>query len=87
MPRVALLIDAPPDASHRVASEASLAHAMHAAGVAINVEVLPTSTLASRDIADFQGVFVGPGSPYDEPEAVLDWIREARERGIPLVGT
>ncbi|MDQ3981132.1 MAG: hypothetical protein M3271_00450 [Actinomycetota bacterium] len=40
----------------------------------------------SRD-GGWSGVFIGPGSPYRDTGAVLDVIRDARERGISLVGT
>jgi CTP synthase (UTP-ammonia lyase) len=33
------------------------------------------------------GVFVAPASPYRSMEGALTAIRQARERGVPLVGT
>lgn len=86
-PRVALLVDGAPGAVHRDVTLAGLEHAIVSQGAAIQVEVVPTGSLSDRLITDFAGVFVGPGSPYDDPETVIDWIREARERGVPLVGT
>lgn len=38
-------------------------------------------------VEDLDGVWIGPGSPYRDDEAVLGAIRTAREQGIPLVGT
>ena len=36
---------------------------------------------------EFGGFFIAPASPYRDMGAVLDVIRYARERGVPLVGT
>ena len=33
------------------------------------------------------GVFIGPGSPYDDETAVWEIVGNARQRGVPLVGT
>jgi CTP synthase (UTP-ammonia lyase) len=87
MATVALLIDAPAGRANRDLTEAALAHSAAAAGIDVVVEGLHTATLGALDMADFDGVLVGPGSPYEDPAAVIDWIRTARERGVPLVGT
>jgi CTP synthase (UTP-ammonia lyase) len=39
------------------------------------------------EIARLQGLVIAPASPYRDMEAVIDVIRDARERGVPLVGT
>jgi len=39
------------------------------------------------EVESAAGILVAPGSPYRDMEAVLDVIRFARERGVPLVGT
>jgi CTP synthase (UTP-ammonia lyase) len=85
--RIALLIDSPPGHANRDRSDAAIGHA--AAAIEGDVELVPvhTSTLADRRLDDYQGVFVGPGSPYQDPGTVIDWIRDARECGVPLVGT
>jgi CTP synthase (UTP-ammonia lyase) len=38
-------------------------------------------------LAAFDGVWIGPGSPYRSMDGALEAIRFARERGVPLVGT
>jgi CTP synthase (UTP-ammonia lyase) len=38
-------------------------------------------------VRDPDGVFVGPGSPYDDMEAVIALIRRCREEGIPTIAT
>ncbi len=38
-------------------------------------------------LAAFDGLWIGPGSPYRSMAGALAAIRHARERGVPLVGT
>ena len=40
-----------------------------------------------REQGGVGGFLIAPASPYRDMEAVLDVIRLARERGVPLVGT
>ena len=40
-----------------------------------------------KALAEFQGIWIGPGSPYASIEGALSAIRAAREHGIPLLGT
>jgi CTP synthase len=44
------------------------------------------SDVAGR-LVGFSGIFVGPASPYRSMDGALGAIRQARERGVPLVGT
>ena len=70
------------------ATIAALDHASQSLGVQPTVRVVPTDTIDSLVIANpGAAVVVGPGSPYRNPEGVLEVIRSARENGIPLVGT
>lgn len=84
---IAVIMDLPPQHAYHQATLAALAHA---AGVvrATRSIVVPTDTIHRRT-ADALGdaVVIGPGSPYRDPEAALDVIGSARERGVPLVGT
>jgi CTP synthase (UTP-ammonia lyase) len=86
MLRVAVLIDLPPGQAYHVATLEAIEHASRALGVAVESRVLRTNTIPG-DLDDYAAIIVGPGSPYDDPEAVHAAIRTARERGIPLVGT
>lgn len=85
---VAVLMDLRPDEPYHQATLAALAHAGAVRRCALRAIVVPTDVIGGRD-ADALGdaVVVGPGSPYREAEAVIDVIRSARERGVPLVGT
>ena len=92
-PVINLLIDLDPARGYGGATVDALTHAAAAAGSKVEVRVVPTATIGSRlaggDVPGCtgDGVVVGPGSPYRDPDAVLAVIRVARERGVPLVGT
>ena len=45
---------------------------------------IPDPTVLSRD---YDGLWITPGSPYANDEAVYDVIRWAREHNVPLLGT
>ncbi len=84
---IALLMDLPPQHAYHRATLAAIAHA--AATVSgVRAVVVPTDTIGGRSADGLgDGVVVGPGSPYREPDAALDVIGSAREGGVPLVGT
>src|SRR5690349_5880634 len=39
------------------------------------------------DLQAFDGIWVVPGSPYSDPDKVVNAVRTAREREIPFLGT
>lgn len=41
----------------------------------------------SHDVTDAGGVWIAPGTPYRDRDAVLAVIRSARERGQPILGS
>lgn len=84
---IAVLMDLPPERPYHQATLAAVAHAA-VGGCDARTVLVPTDSIGGRT-ADALGdaVVVGPGSPYRDAEAVLDVIRSARERGVPLVGT
>ena len=41
----------------------------------------------AEDLTGFDGIWVVPGSPYADPEKVVDAVRTAREHEIPFLGT
>ena len=85
---ISLLIDLPPAHRYHAATVAAIDHASKMLEVRVDVRVVPTDTIDAELIADpGSAVLVGPGSPYRNPEAVLEIVRNAREKGIPLVGT
>ncbi|MGI9603324.1 MAG: hypothetical protein ACR2QE_15670 [Acidimicrobiales bacterium] len=71
----------------RERASATLAAIEHA-GPGTEVTLVATAEIASDELPDrFDGVVIGPGSPYQRMDLVLEAIRTARERGVPLVGT
>lgn len=85
--RISVLLDSPPSAPYHRATLAALDHALgDAADVTVRVVRTPMIDEAFlRDPGD--GVWIGPGSPYDEPMAADELIRTARQRGLPLLAT
>lgn len=49
--------------------------------------VASTAIESSDDVAGFDGIWVVPGSPYDNMDGVLTAIQTARTQEIPLFGT
>jgi CTP synthase (UTP-ammonia lyase) len=41
----------------------------------------------AKDLEGFDGIWVVPGSPYADPEQVIDAVGTARAHGIPFLGT
>jgi CTP synthase (UTP-ammonia lyase) len=48
---------------------------------------MATEQVEAGSVAGFDGVWVVPGSPYRSEAGALAAIRDAREQGIPLLGT
>ena len=75
--------------SHLATNEAIEA-AASALGAAVEVVWVPTPAVegtGAEMLAQFDGIWSAPGSPYKNIEGALDAIRYARERGKPFVGT
>jgi len=53
----------------------------------LGVEAVWVPTDAPFDVADHDGVWLVPGSPYADEGAVLRAITAAREGGVPFLGT
>jgi len=85
--RVALIGDHDPAIlAHRAIPEA-LARAADDAAVAVEAEWIATDTITPPTLANFDGIWCTPGSPYRSMDGALAAIRHARERGIPFLGT
>ena len=88
VPVISVLIDLAPDRQYHAATMAALKHASERHSADVQVRAVATDTIDHRLVADpGAAVVVGPGSPYRNAEGVLEVVRSARERGIPLVGT
>jgi CTP synthase (UTP-ammonia lyase) len=86
---VNLLIDYAPEHPYHRASVAALQDAASQARLPVEIRIVPTDTIDDVDRLTAAGsaVFIGPGTPYRNPDAANDVIRAARERGVPLVAT
>jgi len=81
-PHIAVVGDYQPENETHTATDAALGH------VGLGFEWLGTDTVdPERAVAEYDGVWVAPASPYRNMDAALEVIRLARERGVPLVGT
>jgi len=92
-PPVALAVVGDYDAAfppHR-ATDAAVAHAAAALGVAVDLRWVPTPEVAAAPatLGALLGhaVWIAPGSPYRSMDGALRAIRHARETGLPLLGT
>ena len=84
IPRIAVVGDYDPKNRTHAMTDAALGH------VGARWEWVATEAIgaeAAARLAGFDGVFIGPASPYRSMEGALSAIRHARERGVPLVGT
>src|SRR5262245_5437170 len=72
------------------ATEAALFHAAASLGVAVQPHWIPTPSVASdaeRRLAEFDGIWGAPGSPYESAPGMLNAIEHARCRNVPYLGT
>lgn len=83
-PRIAIVADFDPDNRTHAMTNAALGH------LGVAWQWVATESLeedAARHLAGFDGLWIGPSSPYRSMQGALAAIRHARERGVPLVGT
>ena len=68
---------------------AALQLAAETLGLPLDWHWVPTSAIAdvARDLARYQGVWLVPGSPYENTDGALEAIQWARTRGVPFLGT
>ena len=66
----------------------AVTHAAGSLGVETDLRVVRTTQVDDRYPRRLpDAVVIGPGTPYEQPQAAEEVIRSARERGVPLVGT
>lgn len=90
MTRIGLIGDHDEQVTAHVAIPAALQLAAHAIGSTIDYEWLPTPSLehdATWKLAQFQGLWAVPATPYESMDGALTAIRYAREQRIPFLGT
>lgn len=73
------------------ATEAALFHAAAHVGVSVEPQWIATSSLKEKNraelLAPFDGVWGAPGSPYVSMEGFLRAVEQARQSGLPYLGT
>jgi CTP synthase (UTP-ammonia lyase) len=87
MIKVALIAEYDPSFEPHAATERALRHSAAAAGIEIKREWISTEDLGPGLYGEFQGLWIGPGSPYRNMQKTLEVIRHARENDVPLLGT
>jgi CTP synthase (UTP-ammonia lyase) len=89
MPRIALVGDFCEDVVAHRAIPRALALARHTDGGAVAWDWIDTASLAdaSRQLADYAGIWCVPGSPYRNMNGVLAAIRFSRETQRSFLGT
>lgn len=87
-PRIDIIFDVPADSQYYQPTLDAVGHAAEAAGLHVEVNVVRTPEIDASYFERLpEGVFIGPGTPYEVPSVAEEVIRTAREKGLPLVGT
>jgi CTP synthase (UTP-ammonia lyase) len=86
-PRIALIGDRSPEVRSHVRVPQLIAALLEHDGLALDAYWLPTEDIDAGSVAGFDGVWALPGSPYRSEAGAVAAIRDARELGIPFLGT
>ena len=87
MKRIALIAEYDSTFPSHLATEAAAQHSSDELGVSVSTEWVSTKDLSEKTVNEYDGLWIGPGSPYKDLERTLRAIRSARENRIPLLGT
>ncbi|MEX2587113.1 MAG: gamma-glutamyl-gamma-aminobutyrate hydrolase family protein [Actinomycetota bacterium] len=68
-------------------TDAALVHSANALGLFIESEWIATDEIEPTIFDTYNGILVAPGSPYRDMDKTLQAIRQAREDGVPCLGT
>lgn len=88
--QIGLIGDFNPDVIAHIAIPRALTLAARQVESSVETKWLPTPLLeknTAERLADFDGLWIVPASPYESMEGALLAIRFARERGVPFLGT
>jgi CTP synthase (UTP-ammonia lyase) len=86
-PRIALIGNRSPEVRAHLRIPQLLRTLLERDGVAVDAYWLPSEDVGAGTVAGFDGVWAVPGSPYRSEAGALAAIRDARELGIPFLGT
>lgn len=84
---VAILADYRPDFEPHRSTDAALVHSANALGMILESEWIATDEIEPSMFDEYDGILVAPGSPYRNMNKTLWAIKQAREEGIPCLGT
>jgi len=89
--RIGIIGDFNPKHHTHVTINAALEHTAAALAEDLHSEWLPTPEIAKPDsdklLAEFDGLWAAPASPYESAEGMLRGIEYARCRNVPFTGT
>jgi CTP synthase (UTP-ammonia lyase) len=89
--RIGIIGDFNPKHHTHVAINAALEDTAAVLGEDLRSEWLPTPEITRPDsdklLAEFDGLWATPASPYDSAEGMLRGIEYARSRNVPFTGT
>ena len=87
--KLALLGDYSEDVVAHRAIPLTLALARHRVGLGLSWDWIGTADLGDTKtrLASYSGLWLVPGSPYENTEGALSAVRWAREGGVPFLGT
>lgn len=87
MKKIALVAEYDQNFEPHIATERALLHSIEKLNIKLDYEWVSTANIDEGLFEKFQGVWIGPGSPYKNMANTLAVIRKARECDIPLLGT
>ena len=87
MTYIALLGEYNPSFKPHLATNAAIEHSALESGADVDATWVSTEEIDGCLFERFSGIWVTPGSPYKNLDKTLWAIREARENGIPCLGT
>lgn len=84
---IALIGEYNPTFKPHVATNAAIEHSTIGYAIDVDADWVSTDAIDSSLFERYSGIWVTPGSPYKNLDKTLWAIREARENGIPCLGT
>jgi CTP synthase (UTP-ammonia lyase) len=84
---IAILGDFDSANPRHLATEAAIRHSAARLDSSVEGKWIATEEISPSLLADFEGMWVAPGSPYKDMKRVLRGIRYAREKNVPCLGT
>lgn len=87
MKKIALIAEYDATFEPHVATERALKHSSSLLDVPVAYEWVSTENLDEKIFPDYQGFWIGPGSPYKNMAKTIAAIKYARENDVPLLGT